>query len=354
MILPGDGIGPEITRATRTAIEALDGRFGLGLELVQRDIGLAALEAGGTTLPEDVVESARAADGVILGPVSTYEYPPPEDGGRNPSAEIRKRLDLYANIRPSRGRPGVPALAPDMDLVIVRENTEGFYADRNMFSGPGEFQPTEDMALAIRKITVAASRRIAEVAFGLAARRRNSVTVVHKANVLKVSDGLFLSEVRKSAQRYPDVALDEVLVDAMAAMLVRQPGNYDVVLTTNMYGDILSDEASELAGGLGLAASVNAGDGHAVAQAVHGSAPDIAGKGIANPAALMLSAGMLLEWLGARRDADGLTAAAKHLEGAVDAVLALPANHTPDLGGSATTERFADAVAEAIAEREPG
>ncbi len=322
--------------------------------MVQRDIGLAALEAEGTTLPGDVVDSARAADGVILGPVSTYEYPPPEEGGLNPSAEIRKRLDLYANVRPSRGRPGVPALAPDMDLVVVRENTEGFYPDRTMFSGPGEFRPTEDMALAVRKITAHASRRIAEVAFGLARRRRKSVTVVHKANVLKVSDGLFLSEVRKSWERYPDVALNEVLVDAMAAMLVRQPATYDVVLTTNMFGDILSDEAAELAGGLGLAASVNAGEAHAVAQAVHGSAPDIAGKGIANPAALMLSAGMLLEWLGARRHSDDLGAAAGHLAGAVDAVLADPANHTPDLGGSATTEGFAGAVARVIAEREPG
>ncbi len=338
----------------RTALEALDARFGLGLELVQRDIGLATLEREGTTLPADVIESARAADGVILGPVATYEYPPPEDGGLNPSAEIRKRLDLYANVRPSRGRPGVPALAPDMDLVVVRENTEGFYADRNMFSGPGEFQPTDDMALAVRKITARASRRIAEVAFGLARQRRNSVTVFHKANVLKVSDGLFLSEVRKSWERYPDVALDEVLVDAMAAMLVRRPGAYDVVLTTNMFGDILSDEASELAGGLGLAASVNAGEAHVVAQAVHGSAPDIAGKGIANPAALMLSAGMLLEWLATRRHSADLGAAAGHLQGAVDAVLSDPANHTPDLGGSATTGQFADAVTRAIAEREPG
>ena len=329
-------------------LDAVNERFGLGLQITERAIGLAALEAEGTTLPADIVGLAKDADGVILGPVSTQEYPPPEQGGINPSATIRKELDLYANIRPSRTRTGVPALAKDMDLVVVRENTEGFYADRSMFSGSGEFRPTEDMAMSLRKITAHGSQRIARAAFDLARTRRNRVTVVHKANVLKVTDGFFLEQVHKVATEYSDVSLDEMLVDAMAAMLVRDPGRYDVVLTTNMFGDILSDEASELAGGLGLAPSLNAGDGHAVAQAVHGSAPDIAGRGIANPTALILSAAMLLDWVGGREGRDDLAEAAAAIEAAMDEVLAEPANHTPDLGGTAGTSDVGAAAAQAI------
>jgi 3-isopropylmalate dehydrogenase len=296
------------------------------------------------------MKQAREVDGVILGPVSTVDYPPSNKGGRNPSAEIRKQLDLYANIRPSRTRAGVPATAKQMDLVVVRENTEGFYADRNMYSGSGEFQPTTDVAIAMRKVSVDGCERIATTAFELAQRRRQSVTMVHKGNVLKVSDGLFRRAVLKVAERFPQVKLNEMLVDAMAAMLIRKPAAYDVIVTTNMYGDILSDEAAELAGGLGLAPSLNAGDTHAVAQAVHGSAPDIAGRGVANPTALMLSSAMLLDWLGTRRKRADLVTAAAHVSKAVDAVLADTSAHTPDLGGSATTDHFGESVARAIAQ----
>jgi 3-isopropylmalate dehydrogenase len=289
-----------------------------------------------------------------MAPVSTYDYPPPEQGGINPSAGIRIALDLYANIRPSRTRTGIQNVAEHMDLVVVRENTEGFYADRNMFAGNGEFQPTEDMAFAVRKITAAACKRIARAAFEIASRRDKHVTMVHKANVLKISDGLFIREVVKVADEFPDVRLDEMLVDAMAANLIRDPQAFDVIVTSNMYGDILSDEAAALCGGLGLAAALNAGDEHAIAQAVHGSAPDIAGRDIANPAALMLSAAMLLEWLGTRHDRPILAVAADLLEGAVNAALGVPANHTPDLGGDATTQSFATAVAEHIQSTSPG
>ncbi|MDA1089788.1 MAG: isocitrate/isopropylmalate dehydrogenase family protein [Proteobacteria bacterium] len=344
LILPGDGIGPEIMAVTVPALKALDIKFGLKLELEERSIGMAALKADGSTLPGAVMAEIKASDGVILGPADTYAYPAPERGGINPSATIRKELDLYANIRPSRARVGVPCLTPSMDLVIARENTEGFYADRNMFQGLGEFMPTEDVALAVRKITRKGSRRIAEAAFQLALRRRNKVTVVTKANVLKVTEGLFLGEVRDVAKAYPGVELDEVLIDAMAALLVRTPAAFDVVVTTNMYGDILSDEAAELSGGLGLGASVNAGDNHGVAQAAHGSAPDIAGQGIGNPVALMNSAAMLLEWLGARHRRDDLLKAAAAFNDAVDTVLADAANHTPDLGGRAKTADVGDAV----------
>jgi 3-isopropylmalate dehydrogenase len=352
LILPGDGIGPEIARATRAALDAVNRALSLGLEFVERDIGLKALAAEGTTLPPRVLEEARAADGVVLGPVSTHAYPPAEQGGINPSAAIRKALDLFANIRPARARPGVPAKAPDIDLVIVRENTEGFYADRNMAFGSGELQPTDDVALSVRKITAAGSRRVAEAAFELARRRRKRVAAVHKANVLKLTDGLFLREVREAAKRFPDVALEDFHVDAMAALLVRKPAAFDVVLATNMFGDILSDEAGELAGGLGLAGALNAGAAHAIAQSVHGSAPDIEGRGIANPSALMLSSAMLLDWLARRRGGEALAQAAARLEGAVERALADPESRTPDVGGAATTARFGEAVARAIAERD--
>jgi len=348
LILPGDGIGPEIMAATGAALEALNDTHGLKLAFEERVIGLASLETEGSTLPDAVIEAIEAADGTVVGPVHTVAYPPASEGGVNPSATMRKRFDLYANIRPSRARPGVPAMTPKMDLVIARENTEGFYADRNMFQGTAEFMPTEGVALSVRKITVQGSRRIAESAFDLAGRRRNKVTVVHKANVLKVSDGLFRDTVREVAKSHPEVELDEVLIDAMAALLVRTPEAFDVVLTTNMFGDILSDEAAELSGGLGLGGSLNAGDDHAIAQAAHGSAPDIAGQGIANPTALMVSVAMLLEWLGAGHGRDDLSAAAAAFNAAIDAVLADPANHTPDLGGSAKTADIGRAVADAI------
>ena len=348
LILPGDGIGPEIMAATMTALAALDEKCDLKLDLEERAVGLAALKAEGSTLSDGLMGHIKAAEGVIIGPVDTYAYPPPDEGGVNPSAAIRKELDLYANIRPSRARKGVASMTPDMDLVFARENTEGFYADRNMFSGSGEFMPTEDVALAVRKITRQGSRRIAEAAFELAGRRRKKVTVVTKANVLKVTEGLFLGEVRDVAKAYPDVELTEVLVDAMAALLVRTPSAFDVVVTTNMYGDILSDEAAELSGGLGLGASVNAGDRHGVAQAAHGSAPDIAGRGIGNPVALMNSAAMLLECLGARHGRDDLIGAATRFNAAIDRVLEDPVHHTPDLGGSAKTAAVGDAVAAEI------
>jgi len=348
VVLPGDGIGPEITAATVEALNVLDERLSLGLRLEEHAMGLATLDSHASTLPREVLEQARAADGVILAPVSTYDYPPLEQGGINPSAHVRIALDLYANIRPSRIRAGVRNVAADMDLVVVRENTEGFYADRNMLGGSGEFQPSEDMALAVRKISAAASQRIARTAFELAMRRDKHVTMVHKANVLKVTDGLFIREVVKVADAFPDVRLDEMLVDAMAARLIREPEAFDVIVTSNMYGDILSDEAAALCGGLGLASALNAGDEHAVAQAVHGSAPDISGRGIANPAALMLSTAMLLDWLGIRHDKPIFAVAADLLEGAVNAALADAGNHTPDLGGDASTQSFAAAVASHI------
>ena len=348
LTLPGDGIGPEITRATLAVLKAADTSLGLGLRFEQHDIGLASLAASGTTLPDQVIKRVPEVDGVILGPVSHYEYPPRAEGGINPSAELRVVFDLYANIRPCRSRPDLTALRKPMDLVIVRENTEGFYADRSMFAGPGEFMPDPDSAFAIRKITAKACRRVAKAAFDLARDRRRKVTAVHKANVLKLTDGLFLREVRKVAEAYPDVALEELIVDAVAALLIRTPDRFDVIVTTNMFGDILSDEASELTGSLGLGGSINAGDEICVAQAQHGSAPDIAGRDIANPTSLIRSAAMLLDWRGRRDGNAKLVEAAQRIEAAVERVLDTPALRTRDIGGQAGTAAFAASVVEGL------
>jgi 3-isopropylmalate dehydrogenase len=351
LVLEGDGIGPEIMAATLAVLRAADAKFGLHLAFEAAAVGWTAHRAEGITFPPSVLKKAMAAHGVLLGPVSHNDYPPVAEGGLNPSGELRKRLDLYANIRPARSREGFPPRCGSaVDLVIVRENTEGFYADRSMHLGPGEFMPTPDLALAVRKITRQGSTRIAEAAFKLALQRRKKVTAVHKANVLRVSDGLFLECVRAVAARYPQVAYEERIIDAMAALLIRDASPFDVVVTTNMYGDILSDEASEIAGSLGLAASLNAGAEHAVAQAQHGSAPDIAGKNMANPSSLIGSAAMLLAWLGERRRNKKLNDAAQAIEAALDSVIAKPEWRTPDMGGPLGTDAFGQRVAQAVKE----
>jgi len=349
-VLSGDGIGPEICAATVDVVRAALSKHGVEVELADHAIGFDALRREGTTMPDPVLAAARAADGVILGPVAHLDYPPTGEGGVNPSGLLRRHLDLYANVRPARTIEGLPSpLRRDFDLVIVRENTEGFYADRTMFAGTGEFMPTEDVALAVRKVTWRGSERLVRHAFELARGRRSHVTVVHKANVLRLSDGLFLEAARHVRQDYPDVAYDEQLVDAMAALLVRRPEQFDVIATTNMFGDILSDEATELSGSIGLAASLNVGAGHAVAQAQHGSAPDIAGTGTANPASLIGSAAMLLTWLGDARDRAALREAGADIVAAVDAAAREPGTRTRDLGGTSSTGRFAAAVVARIA-----
>ncbi len=345
VLLPGDGIGPEISTATCEVLELLNNRLALGLSFDTHEIGLSRLKKDATTFPAAVADACRAADGIILGPVSHATYPPRSEGGINVSGELRITLDLYANIRPSKTRDALPHWGRTaMDLVIVRENTEGFYADRNMYWGVGEFMPTPNMALAVRKITAESSRRIAVSAFQLASSRRKKVTAVHKANVMKVSDALFLREVRAVAKNYPGVSYDEQLVDSMAALLVRDAARFDVVVTTNMFGDILSDEAAELSGSLGLAGSLNAGESHAMAQAQHGSAPDIAGQDKANPTSLILSAAMLLDWLARKHQHPKFASAAKMIESAVDSVLQDPSQRTPDLGGPLGTRAFTKAL----------
>jgi 3-isopropylmalate dehydrogenase len=348
LVLPGDGIGPEITRATLAVLDRANAKYRLGLEWDMRDIGFTSLKKSGSTLPEDVQAAARTAPGIILGPVSHLDYPPKEEGGINPSGWMRVQLDLFANIRPAKSRMGVGLTGKPVDLVIFRECTEGFYGDRNMFMGRGEFMPTEDIAIAIRKVTARQCNRISRVAFEWARKRRKKVTAVHKANVLHISDGLFLREVRKVAQEYPDVELDEKIVDAMAALLVRNPTQFDCIVTGNMFGDILSDEASEISGGLGLAGSTMAGDDACCAQAQHGSAPDIQGQDKANPISLILSATMLFEWLAARHQRPEFAQAAQAIEAAIDAALQSPDTRTPDLQGKLGTQAFARHIVERL------
>ena len=349
LVLPCDGIGPEITQATVDVIQLVNRRLNLGITMEHREIGFASLHREGTTLPNSVLDAARSADGVILGPASNADYPPPDQGGIGISAAFRSGLDLFANIRPSRSYEGLPHWGRTaMDLVIVRENTEGFYSDRNMFLGNGEFMPTPDIALSIRKITASSCRRIARTAFELASQRRKKVTAVHKGNVIKVSEALFLREVRSVAAEFPDVIYAEQLVDSMAALLVRCADQFDVIVTTNMFGDILSDEAAELSGSLGLGAALNCSDSHAVAQAAHGSAPDIAGRDRANPISLILSAAMLLEWLAKRKANDRLLSASRLISTSVGALLRDPKRRTFDLGGTLGTRAFTAALCDEI------
>lgn len=346
--LPGDGIGPEIVSATEAVVRAACDTAGVAVDLDRAEIGFAALERCGTTIPGDVITKARAADGVILGPVSHNDYPPIAQGGLNPSGVLRRELELFANIRPAISRPGVPTpTGQAVDMVVVRENLEGFYADRNMAEGGGEFSPVPGVALAMRKITEANSRAIARAGFAIAAERpAQKVAVIHKANVMRLSDGLFLSAVRDEARAYPNLHIEEVLVDAAAALMVRDPTRFDVVIATNMFGDILSDLAAELAGGLGLAASLNHGAEHAVAQAQHGSAPDIAGQDRANPGSLIASAAMLLRHL-------GQGGAAQSIERALDQALSRPETRTADLGGALGTRAFTQTLVDLIKGQTP-
>jgi 3-isopropylmalate dehydrogenase len=351
LVLPGDGIGPEIVSVAVGVAEAANARFNLGLEFDYDDVGFVSLEKYGTTLRDETLEKAKTYDGIILGTQSHADYPKPELGGRNISAGFRVGLDLYANVRPARSRPSIPTNMKEgktMDLVIMREATEGFYPDRNMTKGWAELMPNPDMALSVRKITRHCSERIARRAFEWAMARRKKVTAVHKANSFHMTDGLFLECVRAVARDFPEVELDDLLIDASTAHLVRNPESFDVIVATNFYGDILSDLASEMSGSLGLAGSMMASDTHCCAQAQHGSAPTLAGLDKANPVSMILSVAMLIQWMGERHKKPNLATAAKVMEAAVDKVLEQPACWTADLGGTTGCKAFGEYVADAV------
>jgi 3-isopropylmalate dehydrogenase len=347
LILPGDGIGPEITAATIAALKAADERFGLQLDLIHDVAGHESYRLHGTTVRPELLDIARQADGLILGPTASMDFRDESKGEINPSKFFRKGLDLFANIRPSRTYDGLPGKVGAFDLVVVRENTEGFYADRNMEMGSGEILVTPDVAISLRRITRHCCLRIARAACELAMLRGRKVTAVHKANVLKIGDGMFLDACREVVAEYPGITLDTVIVDAMMAHVVRDPSRFDVIVTTNMFGDILSDLTAELSGSLGLGGSLNAGTEHAMAQAAHGSAPDIAGQDIANPFSLILSAALLLGWHGRRTGSQAFLSAGAAIEAAVGSLIGSK-QVTRDVGGRLGTDATGGALAAAI------
>jgi len=344
VVLPGDGIGPETMSATVEVLKATSSRFNLGLELEHDIAGHDSLKQHGATVTPALLEKVRAADGLMLGPMATYEFKDESKGEINPSKFFRKSLDLHANIRPSRTYPGMPARFGNFDLVVVRENTEGFYADRNIESGSSEMLITPDVVISLRRITRQCCERIARSAFELAMTRGKHVSIVHKANVLKIGDGMFIDICHAVGKEFPEVRIDDFIVDAMMAHVVRAPERFDVIVTTNMFGDILSDLTAELSGSLGLGGSLNAGAAHAMGQASHGSAPDIAGQNIANPLSLILSAGMLLGWHGQRKGLQAFIEASSAIEKA--AAAAVGAHEvTRDVGGTLSTSETGTAFA---------
>ncbi|WP_395682554.1 isocitrate dehydrogenase [Dokdonella sp.] len=325
-VIRGDGIGPEIMDATLRVIESL----ALGLQYEFVEAGLAAYEKSGELLPQVTLDAIARHRVALKSPLTT----PVGEGFSSINVELRRRFDLYANVRPAISFPNTRSrFAENVDLITVRENTEGAYA------GEGQ-QVSEDGATAtlVQKITRKGSERIVRYAFDLARRvGRKKVTIVHKANILKSTSGLFLKVAREVAAQYPEITCNEMIVDNCCMQLVMKPEQFDVICTTNLFGDIISDLCAGLVGGLGLAPGANIGADAAIFEAVHGSAPDIAGKGIANPCALLLGAAQMLDHL------DHPTEAAR-LRAAIRATLEARDRTTPDLGGSGTTQTFADAI----------
>ena len=326
-LIPGDGIGPEIVGATVRTIEAT----GVDIQWETQIIGAYALEKFGTTIPEATIESIKKNKVALKGPLTT----PVGKGFTSVNVGLRKALDLYANVRPIKALPNVPCRYPELDLVIVRENTESLYAGLEHTVIPGVVE-------SIKIITEKASTRIARYAFEYAkANSRKKVTVMHKANIMKLSDGLFIECFYKVAENYKEIPADDKIIDNACMQLVMRPEQFDVMVLENLYGDIVSDLCAGLIGGLGLAPGANIGEQGAVFEAVHGSAPDIAGQGIANPTAIMMSAFMMLRHIGEME-------AANRAEKAMMDVFAEGKVRTRDLGGTASTADFANAIIEKL------
>lgn len=324
-LIPGDGIGPEITAAVLRILEAAD----FQAEWVYLDAGLEAIELGKPAMPPETISAIREIGLALKGPTTT----PVGGGHTSANVALRKALDLYANVRPAKSLPGVRGHFENthVDLIIVRENTEDLYAGI-------EFMPHPDMAQAIKVITRPGCKRLCEFAFDMARKQgRKRVTAIHKANIMKLADGLFLEEFYKAAKNFPEIKADDIIVDNCCMQLVTKPDQFDVMVTENLYGDIVSDLCAGLVGGLGLAPGANIGETCAVFESVHGSAPDIAGKGLANPTALLFSALMMLRHIGEYAKADLISKS-------VVEVLAEGTHVTGDMGGKATTKEYTDAV----------
>ena len=342
-LIPGDGIGPEVSEATRRVLEAT----GVPIEWAIEEAGADVLEREGTPLPGRVLDRIRDSRVAIKGPITT----PVGSGFRSVNVELRQALDLFAAVRPSRSLAGLPTRYPDVDIVVIRENTEDLYQGIEFAKGTPEAlelrevllrlsgrELREDSGFTVKPISVTGARRIVRFALEfVGAHGRRKVTLGHKANIMRFSDGLFLSVGQIEAEGHPEVWFEEMEIDQLSMRLVREPAAFDVLLLPNLYGDIISDLCAGLVGGLGLAAGANLGWEYAVFEPVHGSAPDIAGRGIANPIAMILSGAMLLRYL---REA----AAATAVEGAVDRILQRGDTRTPDLGGTSSTEEVAAAI----------
>ncbi|MEO8997827.1 MAG: isocitrate dehydrogenase [Rhodanobacter sp.] len=329
-VIPGDGIGPEIMSATLRVLDALD--CGLGYEFV--DAGMAALEKHGELLPQATLDKIAEHKVALKGPLTT----PIGDGFTSINVTLRRHFDLYANVRPAVSFPGTKSRYENIDIITVRENTEGAYlSEGQTLSEDGE------TAISMIRNTRKGSSRIVRYAFELAVKKgRKKITAVHKANILKTSSGLFLNVAREIAREYPQIEFNEMIVDNTCMQLVMKPEQFDVIVTTNLFGDILSDLCAGLVGGLGLAPGDNIGTTAAIFEAVHGSAPDIAGKGIANPCALLLAAADMLDHL-------DMVAKGAELRLAIRATMTDDrASVTPDLGGKGTTDSFADAIVKRI------
>ncbi|MDQ1279436.1 MAG: 3-isopropylmalate dehydrogenase [Thermoproteota archaeon] len=335
-LMPGDGIGPELTEATLKVLEAVQHKSGIDLEMVKVEGGDACLKKRGAALPQDTIDAIKASNACLKGPVG--------DTAADVIVRLRMIFDLYANIRPIKTYPNVPSMVPELDFIIVRENTEDLYKGI-------EYEMDKDTVVALRVITRKGSERIARYAFETAQNRKKmlKVTAIHKANVLKKTCGLFLQSCRDIAKLYPKITLDEMIVDNAAMQLIKRPTGFDVIVTTNMFGDILSDEASILVGGLGMAPGANIGENSALFEPVHGSAPKYAGKQVANPSSMILASKMMLEWLGQKHSDPQCTKAAGDIEAAF--IKTLKANVlTQDLGGKTKTSEFGEAIAKRISD----
>jgi len=331
-VLKGDGIGPEVTEAAIKVLNAVqDASKNLKLNFLYGEAGYHCIAEHGTNLPEETIALLKQTHACLKGPMTT-----PEEPGAPVSAavQIRTMFNLYANIRPCRTFPNVEALKPNIDLIVVRENTEG------MYSG-AEFELAPGIGVALRIITKEASTRIAEFAFKLAAKRKKHLTYVHKGNILRITDGIFKDAVKEASLKHPSITLDDLHIDAATMQLIKRPESFDVIVTTNLFGDILSDEAAQVTGSLGLAAGANIGETYGMFEPVHGSAPKYKGQNRVNPIATIMAASMMLDYLGEKE-------AAAKIEKAVMQVLKEGKVRTADLGGSSTTNEMSGAIAAKI------